>query len=283
MLKKIIYNFLKIVPDSLFIKIKYLLKLRKILNLKKPKTFNEKIQWLKLNDRTPLHTLCADKLKVRDFLKEKIGEEYLIPLVLATKNVEDITPNNLPDYPFIIKTNHDSGTYFIVKDKTKQNWEEIRRKLITALKSNFYYNGREWQYKNIEPHIVVEKLLQTKSNKVPNDLKFHCFNGEVKFIQVDIDRQEKHTRSMFDSDWKLLNFSYHYKKGTKVSRPKKIEKMLQLSNEISKNFIFARVDFYEIEEEIYFGEITFHPESGFGVFSPESKNLEYGNMINIKL
>lgn len=279
-IKRFILNCLS---DNLFLKVQYYRKFKKSLNLKNPKTFNEKIQWLKLNDRTPLHTLCADKLKVRDYIKELLGEKYLIPLFLSTKNVEDITPDNLPNYPVIIKTNHDSGTYFIIKNKENQNWEEIRAKLSKSLKTNYYSAGREWQYKNIEPFIIVEKLLLTNDLKIPQDLKFHCFNGKVKFIQVDIDRQDNHRRSLFNTEWDLLNFGLCYPSGISIEKPKNLELLLLLAEKIASKFDFSRIDFYELGDKIYFGEITFHPESGFGVFYPEEKDLEYGDLLKLPI
>ncbi len=281
--KKITRFILDNLSDKKLLELKYYRKFKKSLNLKNPKTFNEKIQWLKLNDRTPLHTLCADKLKVRDYIKELLGEKYLIPLFLSTKNVEDITPDNLPNYPVIIKTNHDSGTYFIIKNKENQNWEEIRAKLSKSLKTNYYSAGREWQYKNIEPFIIVEKLLLTNDLKIPQDLKFHCFNGKVKFIQVDIDRQDNHRRSLFNTEWDLLNFGLCYPSGISIEKPKNLELLLLLAEKIASKFDFSRIDFYELGDKIYFGEITFHPESGFGVFYPEEKDLEYGDLLKLPI
>lgn len=158
----------KLISDHLYIKILFRIQQGYSLNLKNPKTLNEKIQWLKLYRRMPLCTLCADKYLVRDYIKEKIGEQYLIPLEQVLKSADEIDLLKLPDYPFIIKTNHDSGTYFIVKNKTKQDWNLIRKKLKIALGRNFYYyRDREWQYKNIKPLVVVEKLLTNSEGNVP--------------------------------------------------------------------------------------------------------------------
>ncbi len=281
-LRRLLGNFLlSFLSDKKLIELKYYLNFKKKLNLKNVKTYNEKIQWLKLYDRTSLHTLCADKLKVREYIKEVIGEEYLIPLVFSTENVEEIVPENLPDYPIIIKTNHDSGTYFIIRDKEKENWKVIRSKLKKALNRSYYKENREWQYKNIKPYILVEKLLLTASGKVPQDLKFHCFNSEVKFIQVDIDRETNHSRSLFNTNWDLLDFGLRYPSETYIKRPTKLELLLKLAKKISSKFILARVDFYEFENEIYFGEITFHPGSGFEKFIPEKKDLEFGDLLKL--
>ena len=281
MLKSFFIFFTKKISDSTYLKIRYLLQFGKILNLKSPKTFNEKIQWLKINNRTDLHTQCADKFLVRKYVKNVIGEEYLIPLVFNTKNVNDVQPKILPNYPVIIKLNHDSGSYFIIRDKKNQNWDNIRSKLLKSLNRDYYILGREWQYKNIKRIIIVEKLLIDNSGKTPKDFKFHCFNGEVKFIQVDIDRENNHKRNMYDLEWNLLDFEFNYKKGIQVKKPLKLNELIILAKKLSSKFIFARVDFYEVNGNIYFGEITFHPESGFGKFYPKSKDLEYGQILKL--
>ena len=271
----------KLISDLLFLKIKYFYRFRKKLNLDKPKTFNEKLQWLKLYDRTNLHTICADKIKVRQFVKDTIGEEYLIPLVGFFQNADEINPLELPNYPIIIKTNHDSGTYFIVKDKKKQDWAGIKNKLNVAIAFNYYISGREWQYKNIKPIVLIEKLLTTDEGSIPRDIKLHCFNGHVKFIQVDVDRESIHKRSLFDVNWNLLNFEIHYPSAGFLKPPTNLKLLIKLAEKIAKNFTFVRVDFYEVKDEIYFGEITFHPGSGFEKFKPDSKNLDFGKELKL--
>jgi len=165
------------IKEELFLKQQFKKRFGRALDLDNPQTFNEKLQWLKLNDRTALHTICADKYKVRDYVKEKIGEEYLVPLVFETKNPKDIIPENLPDYPVIIKTNHASYGGVIVRDKSQHNWKTVQKTLAKSLRINYYYKSKEWQYKNIERRIVVEKLLTGDSGDIPFDYKMHYFNG----------------------------------------------------------------------------------------------------------
>lgn len=251
------------------------------LNLKKPESFNEKIQWLKLNYRIPLYTKCADKLAVRNYIKSKIGDPFLIPLIFSTKKIRDITPEKLPDFPFIIKTNHDSGNYFIVRDKKNQDWKKIRRELKKSLIKNYYFYWREWQYKNITPSIIIEKLLQQENGMVPYDYKFHCINGKVEFIQVDLDRETNHTRCLYDSKWNLLPFSYEYSKGKKTNPPNNLEKMICLAHKLSIDFTYVRVDFYENNNQIYFGELTFTPGAGIGKFSPMEWDLKFGQKLKL--
>lgn len=275
--------FLKTIPDEKHIKIKFKRHLGYTLNLENPKTFNEKIGWLKLNDRQPLQTIAADKYKVRDYISKKIGEQYLIPLVYQTKDPQDIIPENLPNYPFIIKTNHNSSGGIIVKDKRKINWRRTRFDLKKNLKENYFYSSREWQYKNIEPRIIAEKLLTDQDGNIPYDYKMHCFNGKLVFTQVDLDRQTNHTRNLYDVHWDFMTCRWVYQNGKEIDKPIVYEKMKSLAEEIAQDFIYVRVDFYVIDKEIYFGELTFHSESGIGKFIPQEWDSILGGMLVLPL
>jgi hypothetical protein len=271
-----------IISDEVFLRIKFKRRLGYKLDLISPKTFNEKIQWLKLYDKQALQQLCADKYAVRDYIRKAIGESYLIPLILKTNNVEDIRPECLPDYPVIIKTNHDSGNYFIIKDKTEHNWEHIRKVLKGALRSNYYYRSKEWQYKNIEPCIIVEKLLIDNTGSIPKDFKIYCFEGVAKLVQVDSDKLSIQRRNFFNEDWQELNLTLSgYNKIMNYPKPFFIDELIQLSNKLSSEFHFARIDWYFANNKIYFGEITFHPASGFGSFKPKEWERKMGDMIKI--
>lgn len=273
---------LKYMPDELHIKLKFKKHLGYKLDLKNPKTLNEKINWLKLYDRTELHTKAADKYAVREYIEKKIGSQYLVPLLFHTKKPKEIIPNNLPDIPFIIKANHNSSGGIIVKDKTKVNWKKIRIQLKKLLRENYFYSSREWQYKNIEPRIVVEKLLTDKSNNIPDDYKFHCFNGKVEFIQLDLERHIDHKRNLYDSEWKFIPCEWKYKNGKQLEKPESFEKMRELAEIIAKDFIYVRVDFYSLNDVIYFGELTFHSESGLGQFNPDSYDALFGSKLSLK-
>ena len=263
------------------IKYEYRRTLGKKLNLKNPKTLNEKINWLKLYERVPLQTICADKFLVRDYIKDKIGEEYLIPLVYQTKNTNEIKPENLPDYPIILKTNHNSSGGLIVRDKDKVDWEGARSRFKKLLKENYFISSREWQYKNIEPRIVVEKLLMDEEGNIPIDLKFHCFNGKLVFTQVDLDRHTHHKRNLYDVDWNRIPCKWIYDNGNDIAKPSEYDKMRELAEKIAPDFTYVRVDFYQIGTKIFFGELTFHSESGIGFFEPSSYDDEFGSMLDI--
>jgi len=284
-----IYRF-HIIPDSVFLASHFKKIHGKELNLKNPLTLSEKIQWLKLNERRKILEDCADKFKVRAYVRDCIGEEYLIPLIYESKNPGAICPEILPDFPVIIKTNHNSGGNIIVHDKNQVNFIEIQKRLRILLKENFYYTTKEWQYKNIERRIIVEKLLIDEDGSLPMDYKFHCFNGKVEFIQLDVDRFTNHKRDFYDINWQLLSFSWcPHKDGKaiweysdrKLKAPSKLHEMILISEKLSKKFIYSRIDLYFYKEKVYFGEITFHHGSGNEIFNPLKYDKIFGQRLNI--
>ena len=286
-----IYRFFRIrfIDEEKFIKQNYKKRFNKELDLENPRTLNEKINWLKLNDRTALHTNCADKLKVRDYVSKKIGGQYLIPLVFKTYDINELVSKNFPEDPFIIKANHDSSGGVIVNDKQKVNWYKLKKKFKKLLSRNYYYIGKEWQYKNIEPGIIAEKLLVNEKGEVPFDYKLHCFNGKVEVIHVDIDRYTDHKRNCYNPKWELLPFTWSMWKGGKplwpngreLSKPKHLEEMIMLAEKLCKPFPYVRIDLYEFESQIFFGEITFHHGSGLEIIHPEHWDLQLGNLLKI--
>jgi len=253
-------------------------------DLEHPRTFSEKIQWLKLNDRTPLHTICADKYKVREYIKEKIGEEYLIPLVFETRKVNNICAENMPDYPVIIKTNHGSGGIFVVKDKNHTDFNKIQQQLKVTLKSNYYYLGKEWEYKNIKPRLIVERLMTDNSgNDLLNDYKIHCFNGKPIYIQTLFDRKTEIKETWYDVDWNQQSFRYYSDKSKDVEKPICLKEMLKVASELSKYFVYVRVDLYVVNGNIYFGELTFHPAAGFMKWDPQEWDLKLGSKLKLPI
>ncbi|WP_432205339.1 ATP-grasp fold amidoligase family protein (plasmid) [Cetobacterium somerae] len=274
--------FLK--DDETVIKEKYRAIFGKELNLENPKTFNEKIQWRILKDRKDIYTQLADKYLVRDYVKGKIGEEYLIKLLGVYEKAEDIDYDKLPN-KFVLKCNHDSGSVIICKDKSTFNKKEANKKLNFSLKRNFYYITREWHYKNIKPLIICEEFLE-ENGKAPKDYKFHIFNnskGSNIFIQCDVDRFDGHKRAMLDEKWKLTSFEYKKKTPNIIpEKPLKFDEMKKLALKLSKDFEMSRIDFYEVNEKIYFGEITFTSEAGTGIFYPDEWDYKLGEMWEIR-
>lgn len=282
---EIVKQFIKrnLVGDKTRLRIIYKKRFGYKLNFKNPLTFNEKLQWLKIYDRRDLHTICADKLAVREYVTSKIGEKYLIPIISAVDSPHKIKRESLPDYPIIIKTNHNSGGNFIIRDKAHVEWGEIIQRSTKWLENNYYYSLGEWQYKNISPKLIIEKLLTDKHGNIPNDFKLFCFNGKVNYIQVDIDRFTDHKRNFYDCNWNLMPFTLVYENGQNIEKPNNLDKMIVLAEKLSSEFIFARVDFYSIEDQIYFGEITFHPEGGFGKFYPPKYDRLLGDRIQLPI
>ena len=249
------------------------------LSLDYPQTFNEKIQWLKLYDSTPIKTRLADKYLVRDWVKEKIGEKYLIPLLGVYDKFEDINFDNLPNQ-FVIKCNHGCGYNIIVKDKSTLNLAEVKTKLAKWMNENFAFKcGCELHYRDIPPKITIEKYMQDESGEL-RDYKFMCFNGAIELILLDSDRYSGHKRNIYDKNWTLQAFSDFPNIKENIEAPKKLELMKTLAQALSKDFNFVRVDFYVVNDEIYFGEITFTPGSGTLKF-PNYINLKLGKMIKL--
>lgn len=288
----LIERTLLLLPEKIFIRLKFRYRNGYPVNLANPKTLNEKINWLKLNDRTPLHSICADKYKVRDFVESKIGGEFLIPLVAVYENAHSINLENLPDFPTIIKTNNSSGKNIIIWDKSKIDICDIKRKFNQWLGENTYYKRKEWQYKNIKPLILIEKLLvDSESSAIPDDIKIHCFNGEPEFFQIDKGRfSNNHCRYLLDLNWKKTPFSWNAYKGNgkytnigldEIERPKNFNLLLELARKLSSDFLYVRIDFYECNDSLFFGEITFHHESGFRPILPFEYDVLLGQKIRL--
>lgn len=284
------YGFYDSMDDEEFLKRKFKSNLKYDLNLLSPNTFSEKIQWLKINDRKDIYTILVDKYKVREYIKEKLGEEYLIPLIGIWDDPDDIDFNKLPDQ-FVLKCNHNSGLGMcICKDKSKLDISKVRRELKKGLKQDYYLTGREWPYKNVSRKIIAEKYMKNEHETELKDYKFFCFNGEPKYCQVISDRSTNETIDFFDMNWEHQEFiglnnendsnEFTNSKYT-IEKPVTFEKMKEFAYILAKNTKFVRIDFYEIERKLYFGEITFYPASGFGNFKPSEWNEKLGEMVNL--
>ena len=281
---RLIFDKLKsLIPDKIYLKLQYWYHFKKILNLRNPKTFNEKIQWLKLYDRKPEYTQFADKYEVRKYIKETIGEEYLIPLIGVYNNVDEINWDSLPD-KFVLKCTHGSQCNIICKDKTKLDIEESKKKLRKWINRNWYWYGREWPYKNIKPRIIIEKYLIDKDDKSLTDYKIFCFSGKPLYCQVIRGRGHNETIDFYDKDWNCMPFSGLRslpKSNREYNKPEKYEEMFKIAGILSDNLPFIRVDLYYVNKQIFFGELTFSPAGGFGRFTPDEWNYRIGNLIKL--
>ncbi len=253
----------------------------KRLNLREPRSFNEKIIWLKLNYRFPNGHLRVDKVLARDFVSQTIGSEYLIPTLKICSDVYEIDFNALPA-AFVAKASHGSAWNIVCSDKSNLNVAEASAKLRRWLNYNYYYVGREWQYYDCPPRIIIEEHLELPGEKPLNDYKIFCFNGVPQLIQVDIDRQSSHTRNFYDTDWQRQTFGLLFPQHNKdVDPPECLGEMLDVAIRLSSDMPFARVDLYCQGGRVYFGEITFHPGGGCEPFSPPSYDDALGEMLQL--
>ena len=262
------------ISDKWYLKLKFRIKMGKKLELNHPETFNEKIQWLKLYERDSRYTELVDKYEVRKHITEVIGEEYLIPLVGVWDDFERINFAELPNR-FVLKCTHDSGGVIVCKDKASFDIAKARKKIKKRLGRNYYHSGREWPYKNIQPRIICEDFLESEAGSLPNDFKFHCFNGKPQNVMVCTERDRGRTQYyFFDREWNYLPClveGWNAPEGFTLPKPEKMDEMFAIAETLSKGFPFVRVDLYCEKGQIYFGELTFHPQSGFdNVLLPET-------------
>ncbi|KAB2332604.1 ATP-grasp fold amidoligase family protein [Bacillus mesophilum] len=269
-------------PDSVFLNMLYKIYTGKSLNLESPKTFNEKLQWLKLYDRNSFYTNLVDKYEVRKYIAETIGEEYLISLIGVWDKFDDIDFESLPE-KFVLKCTHDSGGMVICTDKGKLDIELAKKKITKSLNRNYFFQCREWPYKNLTPKIICEKYMVDESGKELKDYKIFCFNGEPEVIQVDFNRFIEHKRNFYDKKWGLLPTAIRYPNDPKtlISKPKRLNDMLNLARVLAKNYPFVRIDFYSINSRLYFGEMTFYPEGGVGKFKPDNYDAIFGEWLEL--
>lgn len=274
-------------PDEAYLKRRYRACLGSDLDLSQPKTFNEKLQWLKLHDRNPLYPQLADKYRVRQYVAEKIGEEYLIPMIGVWNAPKEIDFDALPSQ-FVLKCNHNSGLGMtICRDKhrlSETDKRRIRRDLRRGLEQDYASTTREWPYRDIPRKIIAEQYM-TDSGGQLTDYKVHCFHGEPRFVLVCRDRFSPGglTEDFYSTDWEHLPVRRpgHPNAAEETEKPACLDEMLRLSRSLSAGIPFVRADFYIIESKIYFGELTFFPMSGFGRFEPQEWDETFGSYLDL--
>lgn len=276
-------KLLHVVPDSTYLKMMYMLEMGKKLDLDNPRTFNEKLQWLKIHNRKPIYTTMVDKYEVESYVTSLIGEEYVIPTLGVWDSFDEIDFNSLPD-AFVLKCTHDSGGLVICKNKQDFNINEAKKKIERCFKFNFYWHGREWPYKDVKPRIIAEPYIVDKELMELRDYKFFCFSGCVKFLKIDFNRFTNHQANYYSRDRKLLpvgESAFPYDANKEIKFPSQYEKMVSLAEKLSKDIPFVRVDFYQANEKVLFGEITFYPTSGFGKWSDDNYDVLFGDWIDL--
>lgn len=276
-------GFRHLLSDKQYGRFRYWLELDQWPDLKNPQSFSEKIQYIKLHQRTELRQRVADRNRVRTFVAEKVGEELLIPLIGNVGEISEKVWESLPNQ-FVLKANHGCGMVEIVQDKSSRNVEEVQQLTQKWQQFDYYQFGREWVYKNIPRTIVVEELLKNTDGEIPEDYKFFCFDGKVEVIQIDFDRFGKHTRNLYDRDFNLLPAKLLYPNKTQpVKKHPLLEKAIETAEKLSADFDFIRVDLFLLDQQIYFGELTNYPGNGFAKFNPISFDEELGEKWQIDL
>ena len=273
--------------DKEFLTRKFKACMGKELDLDNPKTFNEKLQWLKLYNRDPQYTMLVDKYLVRDYIRENLGEEYLIPLIGVWNSPDEIDFDALPD-KFVLKCNHNSGVgMYICKDKSKMDVEKVKKELQRGLDQDYYLTGREWPYKDVPRKIICEKFMSDAPGASDfTDYKFFCFDGHVDCVMVCLERSSGNTKFyFFDEKWELKRLNIRGKnapEGFTVPKPECMDKMFDIAAELSKGLPFVRVDLYQSNGQIYFGEMTFFPDSGFDANLLKETDEYFGNLIKLQ-
>lgn len=281
--KNTFFGFYDSMDDKKYICRCFKKKLKKDLDLDSPISFNEKLQWLKINDRNQLYTTLVDKIAVKEYISKVIGKQFIIPTIGVWDSPEEIDFESLPD-KYVMKCNHNSNMGLcICKDKSNLNVEKVKKELRQGLKRNYYYSGREWPYKDVPPKILAEMYLENSETGGLTDYKIHCFNGKPKFILVCKDRfsQSGLTEDFFTIDWEHMSVKRpnHRNAASPIPRPDKLEEMLSLAEKLSESIPFVRVDFYLIDGNVYFSELTLYPASGFVSFDPEEWDKTFGDWL----
>lgn len=275
-------NVFRVLSDETFLKFYYRFFIGRKLDLDHPQGYNEKLQWLKLHDRNPEYIQLVDKYKAKQVAAKMIGSQYISPVIAGPwQSVEEIDIEKLPD-KFVLKVSHDSGGVVICDDKQKFDWKKAKKKLKKALKYNYYYVGREWPYKNIVPCIFAEEYLECHDDVGLADYKFMCFNGVPKLMFTVIERTAGIKVDFFDMNFNHLPIVRHYpNSGHKIEKPEHFELMKDLAQKLAKDFPHVRIDFYEVDGRIFFGEWTFYPGNGLEEFESYEEDLKLGEMITV--
>lgn len=272
------------IPDKMFLRLLFLLTMGKRLNLDNPRTYSEKLQWLKLYNRDPAYTRMVDKHEAKRYVGKMIGEEYIIPTIGIYDTVDEIPWDDLPNQ-FVLKCTHDSGGVVICRDRATLNIRKAKKKLAKGLKTSYYFQNREWPYLNVKPRIICEEYKVDESGYELKDYKWFCFDGEAKalFIATDRDAPGKETKfDFYDADFNHLPFTNgHPNSNIPLQKPAGFEKMKELAERLSKGIPHVRVDLYDINGRIYFGEMTFFHWSGIIPFEPKEWDVTFGSWIKL--
>lgn len=280
---KVCFHTAKLWPDKFYVKLQHRAIVGNWPDLENPKTFQEKIQWLKLYDHKPIYTKMVDKYEAKSFIEERVGKEFVIPTIGIYDDVSQIDYSALPNY-FVIKTTHDSGTVIVCKDKSKLDIKETNKWLKKSLRRNYFYSEREWPYKNVKPRIIVEVNINENGGDL-SDYKFYCFNGEPKILYITTNRGGEGglREDYFDVDGNHIEVTQKgYPNNDKTPQlPHSFDKMKEMARVLSKDIPHLRVDFYEVNNKVYVGELTFSDGGGYAPFDPEQYDRIIGEWIKL--
>ena len=282
-MKNVIINALRILPDDVYLKIRYRVRMKKKLPLNNPETYNQKLQWLKLYDRNPVYSTMVDKYDAKKYIADIVGEEHIIPTINVWDKFEDIDFDTLPDQ-FVLKTTHDSGGVVICKDKNKLDKVAARKKLSRALKHKFYYNSREWPYKNVKPRIIAEEYLSALGEDGLVEYKIFCFNGVAKIVLVckGTAHAVGRTNDFMDRDFNRIPVkSLNPISETEPERPEQLDDIIEIAEKLSAGIPQLRVDTYIANGKIYVGELTLFHNGGMSRFEPEEWDYTFGSWIDL--
>ena len=273
--------FVSLLGEKLYLRLKYRYRTGRWPNLNAPKRFSEKLQWLKLHHRHPLMHTLADKLAAKDWVSEFLGPQYVIPVKKVIGGVEDLSMEQLPPFPFVLKFNHDSGSTKVCRSAADFDLAALRA-FYHARSQTFYHLNLEWEYKDITPRLFAEEYFGDPSNSgVLRDYKIHCFSGVPRFVQVYSDRWNKITETWFTTAWERVDMWYLSPPKEGLGRPAKLNDMLALAAKLSKPFPYVRIDLYVAGDQILVGEFTFRPYGGFMKWKPDEADFELGRMLSL--
>jgi len=272
-----------LVPDAFVMKRQYRFRHGFAPDIARPKDLSEKLLWLKLHERSALHTQCADKIRARDYVEAMLGPDLIIPAVMISYDPADIGPATIQAERFAIKTNHDQGGVYLCKDRASFDWKGVREKVAARLAINKYYEFREYQYKHIRPGFIVENFIEGDNDGNVREIKFYCFHGKPGFIQVVLDRFQNRKEIFYDPDWKRMNFVGPAPQlEHELPRPANLDRLMADAAVLADPFLFCRIDFLQgAGERPWFGEITFHHGAGLIRFEPREFERAFGDMIDL--
>ena len=280
-------KLLRLLPDKIYLHMMYYYHMKKKLNLKSPKTLNEKLQWLKLYDRKREYIQMVDKIEAKKYVAGIIGEEHIIPTICVWDSPEDIDFASLPER-FVLKSNHDSKGVIVCHDKSKINQAKIKDFFKKRLKVNGYWYGREWPYKLVKPYVFAEKIMSDDENTDEfTDYKFYCFNGVAECVLICLDRNTGDTKFyFFDRDWNLKRYNkrgMEAPEGFTLPKPKCLDEMFEIASKLSEGIPFSRIDLYQSKSKVYFGEITLYPGSGFDANRMPDIDKMFGEKVDLSI